>query len=175
MEDRAQERDALAEKAEYDAKMCAPAQKRAHGAQTRWACADAADVAPQDTDQYNFTDPESRIMKNGNSAGFEQAYNAQAAVDQATLFIRRRYPTTPTTRPKSNPPWRPWPQSLVRLLRPRGQRLLQPRTNIAALERREIEPYIATGREPHHQSWQDRFAGEPEPPLADANSQVKMA
>jgi transposase len=35
---------------------------------------------PKDTDQENFTDPESRIMKVGSGA-FEQCYNAQAAVD----------------------------------------------------------------------------------------------
>jgi transposase len=42
---------------------------------------------PQDKDQYNFTDPESRIMKCSSSAGFEQAYNAQVAVDQDSLLI----------------------------------------------------------------------------------------
>lgn len=31
--------------------------------------------------QRNFTDPESRIMKDGSSKSFEQAYNAQAVVD----------------------------------------------------------------------------------------------
>lgn len=31
--------------------------------------------------QRNFTDPESRIMKDGATKGFEQAYNAQAVVD----------------------------------------------------------------------------------------------
>src|SRR5712692_41906 len=34
---------------------------------------------PTDKDQYNFTDPESRIMKGAD--GFVQAYNAQAAVE----------------------------------------------------------------------------------------------
>src|SRR6266550_3182169 len=33
---------------------------------------------PQPKDQYNFSDPESRIMKAGNGNHFEQAYNAQA-------------------------------------------------------------------------------------------------
>ncbi len=47
--------------------------------------------------------------------------------------------------------------------------------NLAALEQRHIEPYIATGREPHHKSWQERFAAEPEPPAEDASPQVKMA
>ncbi len=34
---------------------------------------------PKDTDQYNFTDPESRIMKGAD--GFVQGYNAQAGVE----------------------------------------------------------------------------------------------
>jgi len=34
---------------------------------------------------------------------------------------------------------------------------------------------MATGREPHHKSWQERFAAEPEPPAADASPQTKMA
>ena len=43
------------------------------------------------------------------------------------------------------------------------------------MEERQIETYIATGREPHHQSWQERFAAEPEPPAEDASPQIKMA
>jgi transposase len=45
--------------------------------------ADSTQLAdkPSDKAQYNFTDPESRIMKTGNRSGFEQSYNAQAAVD----------------------------------------------------------------------------------------------
>jgi len=46
---------------------------------------------------------------------------------------------------------------------------------LAACADRDIEPYIATGREPHHQSWQERFAPEPGPPPEDASAQVKMA
>ena len=41
--------------------------------------------APPDKAQRNFTDPESRIMKTAN--GFEQAYNAQAAVDAHSQVI----------------------------------------------------------------------------------------
>src|SRR5919202_870149 len=39
----------------------------------------AESAKPEDKDQYNFTDPESRIMKS--SEGFVQAYNAQAVVE----------------------------------------------------------------------------------------------
>jgi len=36
---------------------------------------------PQEKAQRNFTDPDSRIMKDGATKSFEQCYNAQAAVD----------------------------------------------------------------------------------------------
>src|SRR3989442_338542 len=46
---------------------------------------------------------------------------------------------------------------------------------LQACAKRGIEPYIATGRDPHHLSWQQRFAPLPDPPPEDANAQVKMA
>jgi Transposase DDE domain len=46
---------------------------------------------------------------------------------------------------------------------------------LAACAKRDIEPYIATGRDPHHRSWRQRFAPLPDPPPEDASSQVKMA
>ncbi len=44
------------------------------------------EVVPADKAQRNFTDPESRIMKDGQKA-FVQAYNAQAAVDETAQVI----------------------------------------------------------------------------------------
>ena len=44
-----------------------------------------------------------------------------------------------------------------------------------ACEQRGIDPYIATGRAPHHQSWQTLFDEQLEPPPADASPRVKMA
>ena len=41
---------------------------------------------PKDSDQENFTDPDSRIMKDGSGA-FEQCYNAQAAVDSDEQIV----------------------------------------------------------------------------------------
>jgi hypothetical protein len=45
-------------------------------------------------------------------------------------------------------------------------------TNIVLLKERGIEPYIATGRESHNQSWQERFAAELAPPPEDASPKV---
>ena len=46
---------------------------------------DPKQAQPKDKDQYNFTDPESRIMKGAD--GFVQAYNAQAAVEADLQLI----------------------------------------------------------------------------------------
>jgi len=48
-------------------------------------------------------------------------------------------------------------------------------TNIQGLESRGIDPYIATGREPHQRNWQEFCAASPAPPAADARPIVKMA
>ena len=47
--------------------------------------AEPKQAKPKDKDQYNFTDPESRIMKGAD--GFVQAYNAQAAVEPDLQLI----------------------------------------------------------------------------------------
>jgi transposase len=46
---------------------------------------EAKRAKPDDKDQYNFTDPESRIMKGAD--GIVQGYNAQAAVEPKLLLI----------------------------------------------------------------------------------------
>lgn len=49
---------------------------------------DPEQAKPEPKAQKNFTDPESRIMKDGATKGFEQAYNAQAVVDaQAQVIV----------------------------------------------------------------------------------------
>ncbi len=45
--------------------------------------ASTRDKPPKDTAQINFTDPESRIMRDGASGGFVQGYNVQNAVDDS--------------------------------------------------------------------------------------------
>jgi transposase len=131
---------------------------------------------PQAKDQYNFTDPESRMMKNSTDDGFDQHYNVQAAVDQGSLLIvasalsnhpndkREAELTLAVISPDLGTP------SAAAL----DNGYFSPAT-IQACEQRGIEPYIATGREPHHQSWQTFFDDQPEPPAADASPKVKMA
>ena len=48
---------------------------------------DVADAKPASRAQRNFTDPDSRIMVDGSTKGFVQAYNAQAGVDKEVGVI----------------------------------------------------------------------------------------
>jgi len=48
---------------------------------------DPARARPAPSAQRNFTDPDSRIMKDGATKSFEQAYNAQAAVDSHAQIV----------------------------------------------------------------------------------------
>jgi hypothetical protein len=49
------------------------------------------------------------------------------------------------------------------------------KSNIEGLHTRQIDPYIATGREAHHSYWQTLLAQSPHPPDADAPLKAKMA
>ncbi len=44
-------------------------------------------LLPQNGDQYNFTDPDIRVMKNSRDGGFSPQHNAQAIVDHDALLI----------------------------------------------------------------------------------------
>ena len=98
LEARAQERYE-AEKAEYEAKLGERAEKaRQSGRKPRGRESQPPQPGPGDTDQYNFTDPDSRIMKNGTNMGFDQHYNVQVVVDQAEYLDRRSCPLQPPQR-----------------------------------------------------------------------------
>jgi transposase len=85
MEQRAKER-LKEELAEHEAKLKERAEKRQRtGRKPTGREPEPPREGPKDKDQYNFTDPESRIMKH--RGGFEQAYNAQAAVETGTMLV----------------------------------------------------------------------------------------
>jgi hypothetical protein len=104
---------------------------------------------PKDKAQRNFTDPDSRIMKTAD--GFEQAYNAQAAVDAASQVIVAEQLTNATNDK----------QQLVPMVEGIAQQTGRvPRElsadsgycsedNLQELEQRHIRGYVATGRQRH--------------------------
>lgn len=75
-----------AEQAQHEQKMAARAENQERTGQTiRGRQPQPPDPGPRDKDQVNFTDPESRIMPTSN--GWQQAWNAQAAVDMDSHLI----------------------------------------------------------------------------------------
>src|SRR5713226_3552950 len=176
LEARAQER-AAAEQADYETRMAQRAEReRATGRRSGGRPPTPPEPGPRDGDQYNFTDPESRIMKNPTNAGFEQDYNAQVAVDQGSLLIvGNALSNHPNDSQEAEPTLEAIPSAIGT---PEAAALdagyFGPAT-LTACAKRGIEPYIATGRDPHHPSWQQRFSSLPDPPPEDASSLVKMA
>lgn len=177
LEARAQER-AAAEQAEHEAKLQARAAKaQASGHKPRGRAPAPPVPGPRAKDQYNFTDPESRIMKNPTNDGFDQSYNAQVAVDQASrLIVGHSLSNQPNDKAEALPTVAAIPAAEIGT--PTAAALdngyFSPAT-VEGLAARGIEPYIATGREPHHQSWQERFAAQPAPPAAEAPLIEQMA
>jgi len=78
---------AQAEQPEHERKVAARAAQREAGKKPRGDEPKAPSSEPAPKDQFNFTDPESRIMKAGTGSHFEQAYNAQAAVEVESRLI----------------------------------------------------------------------------------------
>ena len=78
----------------YDAKMTERTARRARGERVGGRDPKPPAATPEAQEQYNFTDPESRILKAGSGAHFEQSYNAQAAVDvEGSMLVLGAYVT----------------------------------------------------------------------------------
>ena len=176
LEDRAAERYA-AEQAEYDAKLAERAAKAARtGKQPGGKPPAPPTPGPRAKDQYNFTDPESRIMKNGTDAGFDQHYNAQLVVAHESLLV---VATSLSNHPNDQGEVAPTLDAIPPALgMPRAAALdagFFSAANIRACEARGIDPYIAPGREAHQQTLADLLAPAPVPPAEGASPRVRMA
>lgn len=176
LEARAQERYE-AEKAAYEAKLREREEKaQRSGRKPPGRQPKPPEAGPRDKDQYNFTDPDSRIMKNSTNDGFDQHYNVQVAVDQESLLIvAPALSNHPNDKQEAEPTLDAIPAEVGKPTAAALDNGYFSEANVAACERRGIDPYIATGREAHHQSWHSFFEQRPEPPATDASPQVKMA
>jgi len=95
IEARAQARYAV-QLAEHEAKVAERAAQKQRGEKVGGQPPQAPSPGPVAKDQYNFTDPESRIMKAGNGNHFEQSYNAQAVVEvESRLIVGQRVSQSP--------------------------------------------------------------------------------
>jgi transposase len=166
-----------AEQADYQAKIQARAEQANKTKRPpRGPTPQPPTPGPQDKDPYNFTDPDSRIMKNSTDQGFDQHYNAQAAVEQDSfLVVANALSNHPNDKAEALPTLNALAPELGRPDAVALDNGFFSAANIAGIEARGIEPYIATGREAHHQSWQALVAEQPAPPPDDASPKIKMA
>jgi hypothetical protein len=82
--------------AEHEQKLAERATKKERGKKVGGQPPQPSTPTPAPGEQYNFTDPESRIMKAGNGNHFEQSYNAQAAVEvESRLIVGERVSQAP--------------------------------------------------------------------------------
>jgi transposase len=165
------------ETAEYEVKVKEREEKaNKSGKKPRGKSPEPPKAGPNEKDQYNFTDPDSRIMKNSTNNGYDQHYNAQVATTQDTMLI---VATSLSNHPNDKREAEPTLDALSpKLGQPEGAALdngFFSEHNIQALEQRKIEPYIATGREPHYKTVDTLLGTMPAEPLADASPKEKMA
>ena len=176
IERRAAERQAR-EQAAYREKMAKRARKEQETGQKPPGRQPQPPVpGPTAKDQVNLTDGDSRIMPT--SGGFEQCNNAQAGVDVATKIIVSAHVTP---EPNDKQQLEPTLKKLVALPKELGKvsGLISDsgyfsETNVQACENQGITPYLAIGREHHHQDPWDRFREPPAlPEGADAVSRMR--
>jgi len=173
IEARAAERDAQ-EKADFDAKMKAREEKTARtGRKPGGKPPTPPSPGVRPTDQINLTDEDSRIMP-ATGKGFEQSYNAQAAVDTESLLVVATDIAQVATDKQQ---LEPMLEALAGLPEALGsvEHLLADNgyfsaANVERCVEAKIEPLLAAGRDGHHPHWEDRFT-EP-PPLTEPASAV---
>lgn len=106
-------------------------------------------AVPEDKAQYNFTDPESRIMKGAD--GFVQAYNAEIVVEASCQLIVAQAVTQEANDKKQTIP-------MVEAIEAQAEQMPEQLLadsgycsdeNLKILEDKPIDVYIATGRQKH--------------------------
>jgi transposase len=167
IEARAKERYAR-EQAEHEAKLAARAAKTAATGKKPGGKPPLPPAeGPLPDDQINLTDEESRIMPVA-GGGFDQCYNAQAAVAAGSLLV---VAVDVVQAPNDKQQLEPMLGKIGALPKELGE----PETlladtgyfsaaNVAACAAAGIEPLIAMGRQPHHPPLAERFEEAPPAP-----------
>ena len=156
------------EKAEHEAKLAArEAKTKATGKKPGGKPPQPPAEGALPTDQINLTDEESRIMPVA-GGGFEQCYNAQAAVAEGSLLVVAIDVVQASNDKQQLEPMLGKIGALPEELG-EAETLLADTGyfsagNVAACEAAAIEPLIAMGRQPHHPPLAERFADPPPAP-----------
>ena len=166
------------EQAEHEAKLAArEAKTAATGKKPSGKPPRPPTQGPLLTDQINLTDEESRIMPTS-SGGFEQSYNAQAAVDTETmLVVAPNVSQAPNDKREITPildKVQALPEGLGQVSTLLGDTGYFSAANVKACEAQGIEPMLSMKRESHHIPVLQRFAPDAPAPETD-DPVVKMA
>ena len=163
----------------------AQAQREAEGRQRRGKEPAPVDPTPEDKAQTNFTDPESKIMRQSNK-GFDYSYNAQAVVDGASQIIVAAEVTQAANDKQQAVPMAQAALGNLKgagIERPKGgDGSLTPIPNTAdtgyfsqeaveGLERLGMDPHLAVARQKHHESSE---VGASSAPSAEASVKARM-
>lgn len=165
------------EQAAYEEKVAARAKKAEEtGKKPKGKQPKPPIAGPSAKDQVNLTDEESRIMP-VSGGGFEQTYNAQAAVDTKSKLIVAAHITQQSNDKLELKPTLKNLADLPKLLGTVTELLADSgyfsETNVNACVGEEITPYIAIDRQSHNRSLWERFK-EPPPLPDDADSVTTM-
>jgi hypothetical protein len=165
-----------ADLAEHEKKMATRRAQEAEGNKPRGRVPVAPTPEPTAKDQYNYTDPESRIMKDG--TGFEQSYNAQAAVEvESRLMVGERVSQAPNDKQELGPTLDAIPQAVgpvSTVLADNGfysEAAVQKIEQTAAGEATGTTVYAALDKTSHHRSVAD-LEKKPEPSAPTAGSSI---
>ncbi len=177
MEARAYAR-AQAERPDYEQKAAAREAVRAGGKKPRGKEPQPPSETPRPKDQYNFTDPESRIMKT--SGGFEQCYNAQAAVEvESRLIVGQHVTTAPNDKEQLAPSFAAIESAagpVAEVLIDSGFVSQAAITQLETGEAGAVKVLAAVGRERHGRTVRQlEKKDDPEEPGADASFGERMA
>lgn len=176
IEARAAERYAR-EQAAYEQKMAErKAKEESSGRKPGGSAPSEPQPGPRAKDQVNLTDADSRIMPTA-GGGFEQAYNAQAAVDVDTMLVVAQHVSQ---HPNDKQEVEPALENLdaVAVVIGNAEALIADTgyfsaANVEACHAHEVEPYIATGRDAHYPALAERLS-EPSPVAEDASAVDRM-
>ncbi len=178
IEARAAERLAR-EQAEHQSKLAARAEREKRtGKKSGGRPPEPPSGGAKDKDQINLTDEESRIMKVA-GGGFDQCYNAQAAVATDSMLVVATEVTQAANDKEQLVPMLEKLEALPKELG-RAECILADNgylseANVEQCEAAQIEPLIAMGRCRHHVTWKQRFAPAPKSLPVSATSLEKMA
>jgi len=163
IERRAQERFER-EQADYEAKLARREEKQARtGKKPGGQPPQPPTPGPRAKDQVSLVDEDSRIMPT--KGGFDQSFNAQAGVDEAShLIVEQHISQHPNDKQEVVPTLerlKQLPDELGKVDKLLTDTGYFSEANVDTCESNQVTPFIAQGRQGHNMPLQKRFADDP--------------